>query len=334
MEPDIGHNSGSRTRCLYRAHGDRGYTKLRNVFLQDRRLSFEARGLICFLLSLPDDWEVTVQSIIASGPSGRDKVYRMLKEAEQFGYILPEQGRKQAGKFDRQLYLVSDDPTALIERAALEIHEMEATKEPLPEKPEPAEQPVTPLPVTANPEAVRSLENQGVSRLPDLPLTAEPFTAEPLTANPEACKKNIEVNINNNPPIVPPPAEPMQRPKRTKAAIPDEYPSDFEEFWKVYPRREGKAKAYEAWKKLSLAQKRRAYLALKGQLALLETKRRDGRGDFCPHPATWINQGRFDDDPEMTNATSGKTETFWEQQDRMRRNLMAARAKRQEMQNG
>lgn len=216
MEPDIGHNSGRRTRCIYRAHGERGYTKLRNAFLQDRRLSFDTRGLLGFLLSLPDDWEVTVQSIIASGPAGRDRVYRMLKEAEQFGYILPEQGRKQAGKFDRQLYLVSDDPAALIERAALEILKMEAAKQPLPEKPEPGEEPVTPLPLTANTDAAKNVVNQGVSPLPDLPYTAEPFTAEPLTEKPEADKKNIEGNINNTPPLDPPQPEAEVKPTKRK----------------------------------------------------------------------------------------------------------------------
>lgn len=295
MHGAIGHNSEGRVRCIFRAHGDRGYTKLRNGFLQDRRISDETRGLVARLLSLPDDWEVTVQSIIASGKAGRDKVYRMLKEAEEFGYILPEQGRKQAGKFDRQLYLVSDDPAALIERAAQEILEIQAVDEPLPENPEPVAQPVTPLPFTEKPEAVESVADQGVSPLTGLPLTAEPFTAEPLTEKPEADKRNIEVKYN--PPIVPPSDQPAEPESRKRGAVPDEYPHDFEEFWKLFPRREGKAAACRVWQRLKLPQKRRAYVALKAQLPTLSAKARDLRGNFCPLPATWIGQGRFDDDP-------------------------------------
>lgn len=86
--------------------------------------------------------------------------------------------------------------------------------------------------------------------------------------------------------------------KRSRSSVPDQYPHDFEEFWKVYPRREGKGDACKAWQRLTMPQKRKAYVALKSQLPALEAKRRDPRGDFCPHASTWINQGRFDDDPD------------------------------------
>ncbi len=320
-EAAIGHNSAGRVRCIFRAHGDRGYTKLRNTFLQDRNISDETRGLVARLLSLPDDWEVTVQSIIASGKAGRDKVYRMIREAEQFGYIQPEQGRKDAGRFDRQLYLVSDDPEALIERAASELLQLEdaqtpGAEDPQPEKPEPAKtaeikpltekpetgtQPLAGLPLTEKPEAVKAVDHQGFSPLTGLPLTAEPLTAEPLTEKPDAYKRNIGKNINT-PPYSPPTdvegeATPTAKPKRQRSQIPDQYPYDFEEFWKVYPRREGKADAFRKWQRLTMPQKRRAYAALKTQLHTLKARMNDRRGNFCPLPATWINQGRFDDEP-------------------------------------
>jgi hypothetical protein len=95
------------------------------------------------------------------------------------------------------------------------------------------------------------------------------------------------------------------KPARKKASIPEEYTSDFEEFWKLYPRRQGKAAAFRSWQKLSLPQKRRAYVALKRQLADLAARAKDPRGNYCPHPATWINEGRFDDDPESAARTNG-----------------------------
>ncbi len=290
MDTMIGHNSATRTRCIFRAHGERGYTKLRNAFLQDRRLSFETRGLIAFLLSLPDDWEVTVMSIIASGPAGRDKVYRMIKEAEKFGHIRPEQSRA-GGKFDRQLYLVSDDPAALIERVAMEISVLET---------------VAILPLTEKPDTVETAENKDISPLTPLPLTANPLPEKPrpvspLTANPQRqINKEVNITISSNEILSDEQARSdPPKPKRSRSSVPDQYPHDFEEFWKVYPLRVAKGDACKAWQRLTLPQKRKAYLALKAQLAMLEAKRRDPRGDFCPHAATWINQGRFDDDPGM-----------------------------------
>lgn len=85
--------------------------------------------------------------------------------------------------------------------------------------------------------------------------------------------------------------------KSPKRSIPEEYPNDFEEFWKLYPRREGKAAALKSWQRLSMPQKRKAYVSLKTQISELIKRAGDMRGNFCPLPATWINQGRFDDDP-------------------------------------
>lgn len=115
---------------------------------------------------------------------------------------------------------------------------------------------------------------------------------------------------NKSPPIVPQggtdfqleqsseDAPPKPKTKR-RQLVPESYPNDFAEFWKLYPRREGKAKAFEYWDRLTLPQKRRAYAALKEQLPVLRVRANDSRGNFCPLPGTWINQGRFDDTLEQ-----------------------------------
>ena len=301
----IGDNSGTRARCIFRAHGDRGYTKLSNAFLQDRRISEETRGLIARLLSLPDDWEVTVKSIIATGKAGRDKVYRMIQEAEQFGYIRPEQPHDGDGKFQRQIYLVSDAPDELIKITAEQIYAIEGGDfEPLPEKPETAK-PFTAKPDTENPEAAYEQAASGNSVTGD---TASGKTvygkagSNTKEYSNKITKGSSNEDLLSEPAPEPEPDEPKPA-KSKKQKIPDEYPHDFEEFWKLYPRREGKAKAFESWQKLTITQKRRAYVALKSQLQILESKAKDRRGNFCPLPATWINQGRFDDEPEPMPAS-------------------------------
>src|SRR5690606_21370365 len=92
--------------------------------------------------------------------------------------------------------------------------------------------------------------------------------------------------------------------KRKASSVPDDYTDDFEEFWKIYPRRTGKAAAFRAWRKLNLAQKRRAYVALKKQLPTLKAQIRGPNENFCPHPSTWLHEGRFDDEPEQRAATT------------------------------
>lgn len=79
--------------------------------------------------------------------------------------------------------------------------------------------------------------------------------------------------------------------------------SVFAIFWKSYPRKVGKAAAAKAHaaavKRLTLAGFDRAAAEARLQAACEAFAASDkGRGAFCPHPSTWLNQGRYDDDPD------------------------------------
>jgi hypothetical protein len=82
-------------------------TKIPNELLQDDRLGYDTRGMLIRLLSLPDNAEITAEMIVAEGAAGRDKVYRMLAEAERFGYVVPV-SRRDGGKYRKTVYLVAD----------------------------------------------------------------------------------------------------------------------------------------------------------------------------------------------------------------------------------
>ena len=74
-------------------------------------LSWEAIGMLAYLASKPDDWEVSVAQLVKhsklSGyPSGRDKTYRILKELQEAGYLQAENAREN-GKFSGIDYIVS-----------------------------------------------------------------------------------------------------------------------------------------------------------------------------------------------------------------------------------
>jgi len=89
------------------------------------------------------------------------------------------------------------------------------------------------------------------------------------------------------------------RDEQTKQTSP---PADagFDAFWSSYPRKVGKAAARKAWQ--------RAKPPLDACLTALswqtgsEQWRRDN-GAYVPHPATWINQGRWED--ERQNGAQG-----------------------------
>lgn len=70
-------------------------------------------------------------------------------------------------------------------------------------------------------------------------------------------------------------------------------PTGFDAFWDEYPRRVGKQAAIKAWTK---AVKHTTPAALlDGALRLAQDPNREDQ--FTPHPATWLNEGRWEDDP-------------------------------------
>lgn len=85
----------------------------------------------------------------------------------------------------------------------------------------------------------------------------------------------------------------------------------FNRFWALYPRKVGKRDARGAWTKAIEAirterplSKRDAALVIE-RAAFLFAASDKAKGEFCPHPATWLNQGRYDDDPAAWTARNG-----------------------------
>lgn len=199
-------NGSCSCRTIFRSNPEHGYTKISNAMLQDTRLSYESRGLLAELLSRPDDWEITVVSIVKGGGAGRDKVYRLFAELEKFGYARANQSRGDGGKFAKHQYNVTDDPKLLIERTASELDAIL----PLPEKPEAVqplpEKPDTVIPFPEKPEAVRKSKTVGNSQyspltekpeaanaLADSPLPGLPFTANPTHTKERKKENNIYI---------------------------------------------------------------------------------------------------------------------------------------------
>lgn len=64
---------------------DNPYFMMTRAAAQDRTLSFEARGMLGYLLSKPSNWRVSIEDL--KQQCGRDKVYTILKELIDARYI-------------------------------------------------------------------------------------------------------------------------------------------------------------------------------------------------------------------------------------------------------
>ena len=83
---------------------------------------------------------------------------------------------------------------------------------------------------------------------------------------------------------------------KTENDIPSKSPSTrdaFERFWSVYPRKIGKQSAKRAFERVKVP--------LETLVTAVERQKcsdqwTQNNGQFIPHPATWLNQGRWDDE--------------------------------------
>jgi len=79
---------------------DKGYFVASNKPFNDKSLSWEARGVLPYLLSKPDDWTVRNGDLYKQGPAGINKVKRMLRELKDAGYLERTRVKKPDGTFE------------------------------------------------------------------------------------------------------------------------------------------------------------------------------------------------------------------------------------------
>ena len=70
----------------------------------------------------------------------------------------------------------------------------------------------------------------------------------------------------------------------------------FDAFWSAYPRKSGKEAARKAFSRVSV-DLGTLLSAIEAQKKTMQW-RRDG-GQYIPYPATWLNQGRWEDEPDV-----------------------------------
>lgn len=158
------------------------YTVMSNYHFREKDMSLKAKGLLSLMLSLPEDWDYSVDGLVKLSKDGKDSIISAITELEQFGYLVRSQAKGQDGKFAGYDYDVY-------------------------------EQPYTEKPFTENPSTVK------------------PMTENPQQLNTKPLNTESDINITNK-----------------KLNINVQTEQEFEEVWKLYPRKEDKKKAFLAYK--------------------------------------------------------------------------------------
>ena len=86
--------------AVMRIHKNRNYTVISNVHLRDKRISLKAKGLLTLMLSLPDDWDYSVDGLCAICKENKTAIQSALKELETYRYLKRTRERNSKGQFE------------------------------------------------------------------------------------------------------------------------------------------------------------------------------------------------------------------------------------------
>ena len=77
--------------------------------LKDENLSWQEKGLLAYLLSLPNDWDLYINELCKHATNGRDSTAAIVSKLIKKGYIIRERKREK-GKFKGYDYQVFERP--------------------------------------------------------------------------------------------------------------------------------------------------------------------------------------------------------------------------------
>lgn len=135
------------------------FTIIPNEILQSKELSLQAKGLISQCLSFPDNWNYSINGLVAVVKEGRTAVMNTIKELERYGYVKRNKIHDKNGKFSGIEYVITDYPNT--------------------------DSPTTEKPYSENPKMVKTQENQPYAGNPttDKPTMVKPTTDKPIAEN-------------------------------------------------------------------------------------------------------------------------------------------------------
>lgn len=190
---------------VVRVRKEDNYVTVNRTSLRDERLSWKAKGLHVYMLSMPNDWVFYDTELAKHAKDGIDSLRSAMAELKKYGYTKKEAKRNDDGTIERWETIVYEVPH-------LEDEEEEGEENP-----------------------------------------AEEEVAATATQSAEPPRKN-------------------------------DYPEDFESFWKVYPRQIEKKSAYDKWK-LLMKKKVDPNLLVKAATNYAKTVRDP---EFARYPATFL----------------------------------------------
>ncbi len=255
--------------AVYRVEKTHDYTVMANHHLRDERLSLKAKGLLSMLLSLPDDWEISIRGLASIVTDGVGAVQTGINELIEAGYIVRRRQHAESGAFAGFEYIIHEVP-------------------PCTENPYTAN-PYTGKPYTENP--AQSSKDK-LSTIPPIVPQSDADGGNPsvsLAADTSPVRGGTEGETGEAQS-----GEPPKRKRRATKSAPDYRPDKFARFWAAYPRGEDKQGAIAAWDELKPDDA--TLQAMSRALVRQKASEEWQRGIGIPYAVRWLRRRRWEDE--------------------------------------
>ncbi|MGG3046251.1 DnaD domain protein [Bacillus anthracis] len=109
--------------ATFRVNKDKNYTTINNTGLKDTRLSWKAKGILAYILTLPDDWIFYMEEVTKHSKDGIASLKAGMKELKECGYVkrFPIKGEDgKISKWETIIYEVPQVEKPLVENQLVE----------------------------------------------------------------------------------------------------------------------------------------------------------------------------------------------------------------------
>lgn len=103
--------------AVFKIEKQKNYTVMSNYHLRDKNLSYKAKGLLSFMLSLPEDWDYSMKGLVAVSKENIKAIRTILNELKEHGYIEIKQCREQNGYYKYE-YIIREIPEDIMDAAS------------------------------------------------------------------------------------------------------------------------------------------------------------------------------------------------------------------------
>lgn len=97
---------------VFRVEKNNNYTVMANYHLRDKELSFKAKGLLSYMLSLPEDWDYSLNGLASVSKEGIKAIKNIIIELKEKRYLKINRLRKENGQYQYE-YLIREMPEGI-----------------------------------------------------------------------------------------------------------------------------------------------------------------------------------------------------------------------------